>query len=140
MSFNDRIIEEFRQNRGQVGEPFADETILLLTVPGARTGVRRTVPLAYAPKEGRLFVFAAHRGAPKTPDWFHNVVAHPDVEVELGTERHRATAQVLRGPERERIWTWQVERRPVFVRYRQQAGREIPILELQLRSTDDEPR
>jgi deazaflavin-dependent oxidoreductase (nitroreductase family) len=82
-----QIIEEFRANGGNVGGQFAGAPLLLLTTTGAKSGEPRTHPLAYLRDAGHLYVFAGNRGAPTNPAWYHNLVAHPDVTVELGEEK-----------------------------------------------------
>ena len=81
--FNTEIIEEFRSSGGKVGGPFAGAPILLLTTTGAKTGKQRTNPLAYLPDGDRVIVFASKAGAPTNPDWYHNLLAHPDVTIEI---------------------------------------------------------
>lgn len=76
-------------------------------------------------------VFASKAGAPTHPDWYHNVVAHPDVVVEVGTETFDATARVAEGEERERIWSTQVERYPTFGEYQRNTDRQIPVVVLE---------
>jgi len=90
-----RIIEEFRANGGNVGGQFTGVPLLLLTTTGAKSGEPRTRPLAYLSEGGHIYVFAGNRGAPTNPNWYHNLVAHPDVTVELGTEKFEARATVV---------------------------------------------
>ena len=90
--FNERIIEEFRANEGRVGGTFEGNTLLLLHHTGARSGRSRINPLAYQGDNGRYVVFASKAGAPTNPDWYHNLKAHPDVTIEVGT----ATIDVAR--------------------------------------------
>ncbi|MGE0795396.1 MAG: nitroreductase family deazaflavin-dependent oxidoreductase [Acidimicrobiia bacterium] len=127
---NQRIIDEFRANGGVVGGPFEGMTILLLHHEGARTGTKRVNPLAYREEDGRLFVFASMGGAPTNPDWYHNLRAHPEVEVEVGTDRFPAVATVLEGDERDRIWAHQKADRPQFADYEARTERVIPVIAL----------
>ena len=85
--WNQRIIDEFRANDGRVGGPFEGRTLLLLHHRGAKTGTERINPLAYQRLSGdSVAVFASKSGAPTNPDWYHNLLANPDVTVEIGTE------------------------------------------------------
>ncbi len=86
MSFNLNVIEEFRANGGRVGGPFEGGDLLLLTTTGARSGRPHTVPLGYVRAEGLILVVASAAGAPEHPQWYRNLLAHPVVRVELGTE------------------------------------------------------
>ncbi len=83
--FNTKIIEEFRSNAGKVGGPFEGGTLLLLHHTGAKSGVERVSPLVYQPVGQSFAIFASKGGAPSNPDWYHNLVAHPDTTVEVGT-------------------------------------------------------
>lgn len=129
--FNTGIIEEFRSNHGVVGGPFNGAPLVLLTTTGAKSGKRRTNPLATLPEDDRLYVFASKGGAPTNPDWYYNVVAHPEVEVEYGDETFSAVAHVLTGAERDRVFAAQVARMPGFGDYQSRTGgRVIPVVEL----------
>ena len=128
--WNRRVIEEFRANEGRVGGPHANVPLVLLHHRGARTGTPRVNPLAYERVGDSVAVFASAGGRPKTPDWYHNVVANPDVTVELGTDRFAARARVATGAERERIWASVVARLPQFGEYEAKSGRTIPVVVL----------
>ena len=80
---------------------------------------------------GRIYVFASKAGADTHPDWFHNLMAHPDVTVELGATTTRATAVRVEGSERDRIFSAQKERHPGFAEYEAKTTRVIPVIELQ---------
>jgi deazaflavin-dependent oxidoreductase (nitroreductase family) len=128
--FNRRLIEEFRANKGTVGGAFAGAPVVLLTTTGAKSGLRRVNPLVTLPEDDVLYVFASKGGAPRNPDWYHNLVAHPDVEVEFGANRFGATATPVTGAERDRIYAEQSARFPAFADYQQKAGRIIPVVAL----------
>ncbi len=133
--WNEQIIEEFHSNEGRVGGPFEGRTLLLLHHRGAKTGTERVNPLAYQRlSDDSVAVFASAGGAPKTPDWFHNLVANPDVTVEIGTETFPARAHVADEGEREPIWERQKREWPGFADYEvKTAGiREIPVVVLDL--------
>ncbi len=125
--WNRRIIAEFRENAGKVGGPFEGRPMLLLHHIGARTGVERVNPLVYQPVGEAMAIFGSKGGGPKHPDWFHNVVANPHAEVEVGTETIAVTARVATGEERDRIWTKQKEIAPAFADYETKTTREIPV-------------
>jgi deazaflavin-dependent oxidoreductase (nitroreductase family) len=129
--YNSGIVEEFRANHGVVGGPFRGASLVLLTTTGAKSGKRRTNPLAALSQGGHLYVFASKAGAPTNPDWYHNVVAHPEVEVEYGDETFSAVAHVVTGAERDRIFEAQVAQMPGFGEYQARTGgRVIPVVEL----------
>ncbi len=133
--FNTSIIEEFRANEGRVGGPFEGANMLLLHTTGAKSGQERIAPLVYQPQDdGTMAVFGSRGGAPTHPDWYRNLVANPDVTVEVGTETRELRARVATGGERERIWSKQKELAPGFAEYEKTAGdREIPVILLESR-------
>jgi len=131
--WNTKIIEEFRANEGRVGGPFEGRPILLLHHKGARTGTERVNPVAYQAVGDDFAVFASKGGSPTNPDWYHNLVANPDVSVEVGTQTLPVHARVAEGDERARIWTTQKERWPGFADYDEKTKgiREIPVVVLE---------
>jgi deazaflavin-dependent oxidoreductase (nitroreductase family) len=128
--WNQKIIEEFRANEGRVGGPFENVPLLLLHHLGARTGTERVAPLAYRRDGDDYVVFGSKGGAPDHPAWFHNLLAHPDVRIEVGTETVDVTARVAAGDERERLWSVQKAEFPGFAAYEAKTTREIPVIVL----------
>ena len=129
--WNTAIIEEFRANDGQVGGNFAGSPLLLLHTIGARTGMERVSPMMYQDLGGDIAVFASKAGAPDHPDWYHNLVAHPEVSAEIGSETRAFRARTAAGDERERIWTRQKADNPGFAGYEAKTDREIPVVVLE---------
>ena len=127
---NGPIIEEFRSNKGQLGGFFEGKPVLLLTTTGAKTGRQHVNPAMYLPDGDRWVVFASKGGAPKHPDWYHNVVANPAVTIEVGTETIEGRAEVITGEERDRLYAKQTELYPQFGEYEQQTTRTIPVIAL----------
>jgi len=131
--FNARIIEEFRANDGRVGGMFEGSPLLLLHHTGARSGKARINPLAYLADDGRYVIFASKAGAPTNPDWYHNLRAHPDVTIEVGTETIEGTAREASGAERERLFNAQAAALPQFAGYAEKTTRAIPVIVLSRR-------
>jgi deazaflavin-dependent oxidoreductase (nitroreductase family) len=130
-AWNRQVIEEFRANNGEVGGMFAGRKLLLLHHSGAKSGAERVNPLVYRQVGDSIAVFASKGGAPTNPDWYHNLVAHPAVSIEVGSERRRAIARIAGGAERERIWQAQKADSPEFAEYELKAkGRQIPVVVL----------
>jgi deazaflavin-dependent oxidoreductase (nitroreductase family) len=115
--WNTSIIKEFRENHGKVGGNFEGAPLLLLHTTGAVTKAERVHPMVYLQEGERLFVFASKAGAPAHPHWFLNLVKHPSVTVEKGTETFAATAQPVTGDERDRIYAKQAGLMPGFADY-----------------------
>lgn len=130
-NWNQAIIEEFRANGGQVGGQFTGRTLLLLHTTGARSGKERVNPVAYTRDGERLVVIASKGGAPTNPDWYYNLVAHPLVTVEVGTEQFQARATVPEEPERTRLYNQMAAVMPGFAEYEQKTTRKIPVVLLQ---------
>ena len=128
--WNSKIIEEFRANEGRVGGPFEGAPVVLLHTKGAKSGRERVHPIMYLDLDGHRFVFASKAGADTNPDWYRNLVANPDVTVEVGADRYAAKAVPVVGPERDRIYAEQARRYPGFAEYQEKTDRVIPVVEL----------
>lgn len=130
--WNKGIIDEFRARGGKgVTHPHGDR-LLLLTVRGAKTGQPRTVPLAYHRDGDRYVVVASKGGAPTHPDWYHNLVAHREATIEVGTEKFKVRATPLpRGEERDRLYEAHATLMPGFRGYVRKTSRIIPVVILE---------
>lgn len=128
--WNTKIIEEFRSNGGKVGGNFEGAPLLLLHTTGAKSGAERVNPMMYLDLDGHRYVFASKAGADTNPDWYRNLVANPSVRVEVGDETYDATASVVTGDDRDRIYSEQSRRYPGFAEYQQKTSRRIPVVEL----------
>ena len=131
IEFNRKIMEEFRANGGKVGGQFAGAPMLLITTTGAKTGRSFTTPLVYSKDGGRFVIIASKAGAPTNPAWYHNLLAHPTVTIEMGTERFQAKATPAKGDERERLFNQQAKAMPQFDEYRKKTTRQIPVIILE---------
>jgi deazaflavin-dependent oxidoreductase (nitroreductase family) len=129
--FNGKIIAEFRANDGKVGGPFQGADILLLHHTGAQSGKERVSPLAFQWVGESFAVFASKAGAPANPAWYHNLLAHPDAQVEVGAKTIKVKARVAQPAERDVIYSRQKQRNPAFANYEVQAApRKIPVVVL----------
>jgi deazaflavin-dependent oxidoreductase (nitroreductase family) len=130
IEFNRKLIEEFRATRGLPDTPYAQRRIVLLTTTGAKTGLRRTTPMMYIRQGERTLVVASNAGAARHPDWYHNLLGHPDVTVEIGDETYEAHAVVLEGADRQQLWESIVGQYPFFGDHQAKIERQIPVIEL----------
>ena len=128
--FNEALITEFRQNSGVLSGELSRARFLLLTTTGAKSGRVRTTPLAYIRVDGRILIIASMGGAPSSPAWYHNLVAHPEVNVEIGAEAYRAQAVVTQGEDRNALFGQVCAKLPVFAEYQTRTPRMIPVVEL----------
>lgn len=131
--WNAGIIEEFRGTDGTVGGVFEGKPLLLLHTRGARTGNERVNPLMYQQIDERIAIFASKAGAPDSPDWYYNLIAHPEIEIEIGAETRSLIARVAGDEERGPIWTRQKQDYPQFAEYEASTDRTIPVIILEPR-------
>ena len=124
---NKKVIEEFRSNGGKVK---GWGPLILLITTGAKTGQPRIAPLMLVTEGDRIIAVASKGGAPKHPDWYLNLLAHPEVTVEVGNEKFETTARVLTGKEREQAFQRAVEVFPPYGEYQKKTAREIPVIAL----------
>lgn len=127
---NKTIIEEFRANDGKVGGGYADKSLLLLHTIGAKSGLPRINPVVFLADGERLVVIAARAGAPTNPGWYHNIVANPEVRVEVGTEEFQTLAVIAAEPERGQLYEKMTTLNPNFAEYPRKTTRIIPVIVL----------
>lgn len=127
---NRKVIDEFRATGGKAGGVFEGKPLVLVHHFGAKSGTERIAPLVPLLDDGRVYIFASKGGADTNPDWYHNLIAKPQITVELGSETYQATARVLEGAERDEIYAKQVEAEPQFGEYQRNTERVIPVVEL----------
>ena len=130
-AFNRNLIEEFHARGGRVGGIFEGLPLLLLTTIGAKSGQPRIAPLVYGTDRDRLVVVASKGGSPTNPDWYHNIVANPEVTVEVGTEAFPARATVAAGAERRRLFNRLVGVIPKLEETQASTSRQLPIIVLE---------
>jgi deazaflavin-dependent oxidoreductase (nitroreductase family) len=131
--WNDKVIAEFRANQGWVGGQFEGAPLLLLHSTGAKSRQERVNPVMYQAVGNGFAVFASKAGADTNPDWYHNLRAHPQARIEVGTQTLDVTARVLDADEREPIWEEQKARYPGFADYESKTDRVIPVVMLDRR-------
>jgi deazaflavin-dependent oxidoreductase (nitroreductase family) len=132
---NAEVIAEFRANSGEVAAPYDNPPpMLLLHTIGARSGKEHIVPMRSLPDGDTLYVFGSAHGSERHPDWYYNVLAHPDFVIEKGTETIPVHATELHGAEREAIFARHAARFPIFTDYAQRLKRTIPVIRLARRT------
>lgn len=131
--FNQQVIDEFRANEGRVGGNFEGAPLLLLHHTGRRSGTERVSPMMYQAVGDDFAVFASKAGADTDPDWYRNLLAHPDAEVEVGAGTVAVRARDLPPEERDPIWEKQKADYPGFAGYEEKTSRTIPVVLLERR-------
>jgi deazaflavin-dependent oxidoreductase (nitroreductase family) len=114
-----------------------ERPLLLLHHRGARSGESRVTPLMYRTEGSAVVVFASNAGSPSHPAWFHNLRAHPETEIEIGTDRRAVISREAPADRRDRLWEAQKRDAPQFEEYEVTAGRAIPVIVLEPRSDAD---
>lgn len=128
--WNTQIIEEFHANGGKVGGQFAGGNLLLLHTRGAKSNQPRINPLAYFKNGDNFVIIASKGGAPSNPDWYYNILAHPEVTIEVGTEQFNVHATVPERQERDCLFADVAKQAPGFGEYQQNTSRIIPVVVL----------
>lgn len=127
-AINRQVIDQFRAG-GDI-EGMHRDRLVLLTTTGVKSGQRRTTPMMFHREDDRLYVIASNVGAPRHPDWYLNLAAHPQVTVEVGDETYDARAEPLQGQERERVWAMLKDNYPFFAEHEAKTDRIIPVVAL----------
>jgi len=124
----------YRATGGRIGHrvPGAPPMLLLDHV-GAKTGTHRTSPLVYGEDGSNLVLVASKGGYPKNPAWYHNLLAHPDTTVQVGSRRRDVHARVATSGERPRLWALMVGVYSGYQAYQRRTAREIPLIVLEPR-------
>ena len=130
--FNKNLIADLRANQGQATSgPFRGGSVLILTTTGAKSGETRENPLAYTRTGDDFVVIASKGGAPTHPAWFHNLLANPEVKVEVLGETIPVRARVAEGEEHQRLFDAQAAVMPGFADYQRKTTRKIPVIVLE---------
>ena len=132
--WNRQIIEEFRANDGRVGGQFEGAPMILVHHFGRKSGTERVNPMVYQAVGDAFAVFGSRAGDDVHPDWYRNLVAHPDVTVEVGADTIPVRARDLDGDERASIWETQKQQAPGFADYEAKTSRTIPVVLLERRT------
>lgn len=130
--FGEEHVRRYRETGGEVGHIWRrGSTILLLTTKGRKTGEPRTAPLIYESDGARYVIVASKGGAPEHPGWYRNLVAEPQVELQVQAEVFPARARTATGEERERLWELAAQQWPDYDAYQAKTDREIPVVVLE---------
>jgi len=130
--WNAMLRATLRSNHGEVPDgPMAGRPLLIMTSTGAKSGQPREAVVTFTRDGDRYVIAASAGGAPTEPQWYHNLVANPEVQVEAKGETFKAKATVVDAAEHDRLWARHVAERPEFADYPEKAGRTIPVVTLE---------
>ncbi len=128
--FGDEHVRVYRETGGERGYHWHGTTILLLNTLGRKSGEPRTTPLIHRTDDGRWIVVASKGGWPANPSWFENLIANPDISIQVESEEIPVHASIAQGEERERLWSLMTEAWPAYDDYQTKTDRQIPVVVL----------
>ena len=117
----------YQLSGGRLMNRYAGDPICLVTMTGAKSGKQRIVPLMYVPHDDKVILVASLAGAPQNPFWYHNLRAHPDIEVEYDGQRRKLRARIADSAEKAELWPICVQHYASFEDYQKRTTRDIPI-------------
>jgi deazaflavin-dependent oxidoreductase (nitroreductase family) len=130
MLFGEEHVRRYIETDGEEGHDWRGTTVLILSTTGRRSGERRNTPLIYGRSGEDYLLVASKGGADKPPAWYLNLVADPDVEVQVKGDRFRARARTASDEEKPALWRTMTERWPPYDEYQTKTERQIPVVVL----------
>ena len=124
-------IREYVESDGKKGYLWRGVTTLLLTTRGRKSGKLRRTALIFGRDGKNYLVVASKGGAPNHPLWYLNLVANPEVDIQVGAEKFTAHARTAAQEEKPRLWKIMAGIFPNYDEYQAKAGREIPVVILE---------
>jgi deazaflavin-dependent oxidoreductase (nitroreductase family) len=125
----------YRVTDGRIGGKFLrGAPVLLLTHTGRNTGTVRTTPLIYLDDPPRVVLVASKGGSKRHPQWYLNLEAHPDVEVQIGAEHRKCRARTASAAEKDALWPRLLQIYRDYDDYQARTRRDIPVVILEPRS------
>jgi F420H(2)-dependent quinone reductase len=124
-------VEKFEASNGQEANTLNGDPIVVITSVGAKSGRLRKNPVMRVERDGTYVAIASKGGAPEQPEWYHNLVEHPEVELQDGAEKHTYVARLAQGEERADWWAYAVATWPTYGEYQKKTDREIPVFLLE---------
>jgi deazaflavin-dependent oxidoreductase (nitroreductase family) len=118
----------YRLSGGRLMNRMQGTPICLVGMTGARSGRRMTIPLMYNPVGDDVILVASLGGAPNNPAWYYNLLAHPDVEVQVGARRRRMRCRQASAEEKAALWPQVVANFPAYAEYQRRTERDIPVM------------
>ena len=118
----------YRLTGGRMMNQAEGAPICLVTMTGARSNKRKTIALMYTPHGEDVLLVASMGGAPKHPLWYFNLLAHPDIEIQVGSNKRRMRAHQASAEEKAKLWPIAVANYPSFATYQTRTDRDIPVM------------
>ena len=131
MLFGQEHVRRYVETDGAEGHDWQGVSVLILTTTGRRSGEARSTPLIYGRDGDDYLIVASKGGAPTDPDWYGNLVAQPDVTVQVRGDQFAAHARTATAEERPRLWKTVTSYWPSYDDYQRNTNREIPVVVLE---------
>lgn len=132
MLFGQEHVKRYLETDGAEGHDWqGDTSILVLTTTGRRSGEQRSTPLIYGRRGDDYLIVASKGGAPAAPAWYENLVANPDVTVQVRADRFAARARTATPEEKPELWKTMTAEWPAYDEYQSKTDREIPVVVLE---------
>jgi deazaflavin-dependent oxidoreductase (nitroreductase family) len=129
--FGQEHIDRYVATDGEEGHDWQGTQTLILTTTGRRSGQERVHPLIYGRHGDDYLVVASKGGAPQHPDWYLNLEAHPEVDIQVKGDKIRAHARTAKPGEKAELWSIMTKEWPEYDRYQEKTEREIPVVVLE---------
>jgi deazaflavin-dependent oxidoreductase (nitroreductase family) len=126
--FGDEHVRQYEATSGKVGHDWNDTQVLILHTTGRKSGATRKNPLIYGRDGESYMVVASKGGAPDHPDWYLNLMAHPETTIQVWGEQIPVTARTATADEKTRLWPTMTKEWPDYDEYQKKTEREIPLV------------
>ncbi|MFI7420724.1 nitroreductase family deazaflavin-dependent oxidoreductase [Nonomuraea sp. NPDC049684] len=131
MLYGKEHVQRYQATDGAEGHDWNNTTVLLLTTKGRNSGRPYTTPLIYQRFGDDFLVVASKGGDPDDPQWYKNLLAHPDVEVQVKGDRFKARARTASEEEKPEMWRTMTRTWPQYDEYQEKTDRRIPVVVLE---------
>jgi deazaflavin-dependent oxidoreductase (nitroreductase family) len=121
-------VRRYQATDGEEGYMWNGVPILLFTATGRKSGKKITNPIIFTPVGDKYVIIASNGGNAKHPNWYLNIQADPNLEVQIKGEKFAATARTAQSPEREELWAEALKDWPNFDVYQSRTDRQIPVV------------
>ncbi|HYD49943.1 MAG TPA: nitroreductase family deazaflavin-dependent oxidoreductase [Terriglobales bacterium] len=126
--FGDAHVREYEATGGKVGHDWNDTSVLILHTVGRKSGSTRKFPLIYGRDGDDYILVASKGGAPEHPGWYENLMAHPDVHIQVWDKILAVSARTATADEKQRLWPMMVAQWPDYDTYQAGTERDIPVV------------
>src|SRR4051812_14471234 len=126
-------VERFEASEGREANTLrgSGDPIVVITSVGAKSGNLRKNPVMRVERDGTYVAVSSYGGRPDNPEWYHNFLAHPEVELQDGAVKKTYRARLLEGDERAEWWQYAVDTWPTYATYQTKTERLIPVFLLE---------